>query len=145
MTCEISQGILGSFCPRKQQITPCEALLGIIAPLNLATFLKGEDLIWFIDNTPTCSCFIKGSSSHKDLAKIATITSLLLAYLQCRAYFEYVESAANIADGLSRGGLSDAWTMKQGWQLSVAVLPDFEKLSKMPFASLCESLSAAIR
>ena len=144
MTCEISAEILNSFCPRKQQITPCEALLGIIAPVNLAAFLKGEDLIWFIDNTPTCSCFIKGSSSHKDLAKIATITSLLLAYLQCRTYFEYVESAANVADGLSRDGLKDLWTLRQGWQLQEAVLPNFVHLAKLPFASLCQTLADMI-
>ena len=131
MTCEIKSDVLQAFCPRRQQIAPCEALLGITAPINLAQHLVDCDLIWFIDNTPTCSCLIKGSSSHSDLAAISTMTNLLLASLNCRTYFEYVQSEANCADGLSRGSLTDPWTIQQAWDPSMAKLPDFVLLSKL--------------
>jgi hypothetical protein len=95
---------------RKQQITACEALLGVITPFNLKQQLLNQDCVWFMDNKAACSLLVKGNSSHSDLSAIACITHLLLTSRHCRCYFEWVESEANLADGLSRSGLEDAWT-----------------------------------
>ena len=40
-------------------------------------------------------------------------------------WVEYVESASNPADGLSRAGLEDPWTVAQGWQLREVDCPAF--------------------
>ena len=72
---------------------------------------------------------------------IATITSLLLAFLQCRTYFEYVESEANAADGLSRDGLRDLWTLRQGWQLHEAVLKSGGDRELRFLSTVCSELA----
>ena len=94
--------------------------------------LGGSDLVWYIDNQAACACLIKGSSSVSDIGTIVTIAHLLYVKLHIRVYFEWVDTNANISDGLSRDGLVDCWTMSQCWQLSIAELPDF-----MVIAMLC--------
>ena len=94
-------------------------------------------------NQAACHLLTKGSSSQDDLCFIAFLVHLLFAKFRCRVYFEYVESAANPSDGFSRAGLSaglglsDAWTLQQGWVLSQAHLPD---LMAIAASSLSEAL-----
>ena len=79
-----------------------------------------------------------------DMAFIAMCSHLLLAFLRCRVWFEYVESEANVSDGLSRDGLSDTWSQQQGWSLSEAFVPDFEKWMAMPVEKLLRHLHTLI-
>ena len=137
MSADIPADLLQLLVDREQQITPCEALLGVVVPYNVRDFLAQKDVIWYIDNQAACQALVKGSSSQSDLCSIATITHLVLAKLGCRVYFEYVESEANIADGLSRGGLNDAWTLRQGWILQHATIPS---ILYVAFRSLHEAM-----
>ena len=41
---------------------------------------------------------------------------------------EWIDSASNPADGLSRDGLADTWTVSQGWQLQLAILPQWDDI-----------------
>jgi hypothetical protein len=50
LACTINETTLQVLMPTTQQITPLETVLGCFAPLNLARELKGEDLVWFIDD-----------------------------------------------------------------------------------------------
>ena len=123
MSADIPPALLQLLVRRQQQITPCEALLGVVVPHNVGHLLRNREVIWYIDNQAACQALVKGSSSHADLCSIATLTHLLLAKLGCRVYFEYIESEANIADGLSRDGLEDNWTKSQHWDFAPAVIP----------------------
>jgi len=144
LACHIDEATLRILVPRSQQITPLEAILGCIAPLNLAQDLAGEDVIWFIDNQAACSCLVKGSSTHPDMAFISMCTHLMLSFLQCRVWFEYVESEANVSDGLSRDGISDTWSKQQGWRLAEAQLPDFAAWMQMPVEQLLRHLHGLV-
>ena len=35
-----------------------------------------------------------------------------------RIWYEWIDSNSNPADGLSRDGLLDEWTVRQGWELA---------------------------
>ena len=35
----------------------------------------------------------------------------------CAEWYEWIDSASNPADGLSRDGIKDKWTLEQGWEL----------------------------
>ena len=48
---------------------------------------------------------------------------LLWAELNCQVWIEWINTKSNPADGLSRLGLQDPWTLRQGWKLDTAVLP----------------------
>eukprot|EP00972_Heterocapsa_arctica_P115389 16447476-Heterocapsa_arctica.AAC.1 len=43
----------------------------------------------------------------------------------CAAWFEWIDSASNPADGLSRDGILDKWAVQQGWELTVFQPSDF--------------------
>ena len=124
MSACLSPDVINCLVDRKQQITPCEALLSVIVPANVPHLLAGQDVVWYIDNQAACQALTKGSSSCGDVCAIATLAHLIFARLGCRVYFEYIESEANVSDGLSRLGLSDPWSQQQGWLLSEAVIPD---------------------
>ena len=68
---------------------------------------------------------IKGASAKADLCAITVAIHAIFARPNCRVWVEYVESASNPADGLSRAGLEDAWTLAQGWSLREVPCPDF--------------------
>ena len=99
----------------------------------MAQFIAGEDLLWFVDNQAAGSSLIKGASAHQDICDIVSFTHLLFAELGCRAYFDFCESDANPSDGLSRDGIEDAWTQRQGWLLQEAILPDWISLLNADF------------
>ena len=101
--------VLGLFEQRHQQITPCEALLSVIVPHNLGSRMAGRDILWYIDNQAACQILTIGSSSQSDLCFISSLAHLLFARLNCRIFWEYIESDANPSDGLSRRGLLDEW------------------------------------
>ena len=68
---------------------------------------------------------IKGASAKADLCAITVALHALFARLGARVWIEYVESASNPADGLSRDGIEDAWTVAQGWTLKQVPCPSF--------------------
>ena len=123
MTAVVPDEVIDVFQPRKHQITPCEAISSLVVLNNLSHILRGSDTTWYIDNTAALSSLIKNTSTSADLAQFSAITHLWLARIGCRCFFEYVESDANIADGLSRSGLADEWTCQQKWALQLAVFP----------------------
>ncbi len=42
-----------------------------------------------------------------------------------RVWFEWVDSDSNPADGLSRDGILDSWSIAQGWDLAEAPVIDW--------------------
>ena len=51
------------------------------------------------------------------------VVHLLLAALQVRVWFEYVESAANWSDGVSRELEKDPWAQANGFPVAIAEVP----------------------
>ena len=95
-------------------------LLGIITFKHM---LRGRSLLRFEDNSAVLSGLIKGASSHYLLDAGNTIIHLLLAFLQARAWFEYVESNANWSDGASRMLSADTWSKANGFDLQIGSVP----------------------
>ena len=46
-----------------------------------------------------------------------TMVTLQNSFIDHSVWFEWIDSHSNPADGLSRLGLKDPWTLKQGWTL----------------------------
>ena len=46
------------------------------------------------------------------------MSALQFSTLESRIWFEWVDSDANPADGLSRMGIADPWTARQNWTLT---------------------------
>ena len=127
------EAALGMFTPRATQIFACEAIAIPEAVMNDAEALAGRDITWFIDNEPACSSFIRGCSKCEDVSEVVAIGLLQLQKLNCRVWFEWIDSEANPSDGLSREGLQDRWTQEQDWHLD-------EVLWEYPKQERCGSL-----
>ena len=86
---------------------------------------SGRDVIFFVDNEAACSSLIKGSTASQDVGEIAAVTHLFLCKYNVRAWFEWIDSKSNPSDGLSRLGLNDPWSQRQGWFLRNWDCPDW--------------------
>ena len=64
--------------------------------------LSGQDVIFFIDNQSVCCALTKGCSKSWDIQMMASAWHLFRLQLGCRIWIEWVPSADNPADILSR-------------------------------------------
>ena len=92
-------------------------LCGLLVPWLHGSALRHHDLLWFIDNEAAVSSSIRGASSQEDVHLIAQFSHAFLHTLQCRVWYEWIDSASNPSDGLSRDGLLDVWSLNQLWDL----------------------------
>ena len=105
---------------------------------------QDADVIWFIDNISAAMALIKGASTKADLSAMAVALHAIFAHRRLRVWIEYVESASNPADGLSRAGLEDAWTCAQGWTLKEVPCPAFFDMEDASVQSVEAIVSGAL-
>ncbi|CAE7488397.1 unnamed protein product [Symbiodinium sp. CCMP2592] len=115
----VTDDVLALFEDRQTQIFPLEALAILQCFVIFARAgLSNRDILLFCDNQSVCASVAKGACSVGDVAQIITLCHLLWARLNIRLWIEYVPSADNPSDGLSRNGLRDDWTAQQGWDMA---------------------------
>jgi len=102
-------------------------ILGII---RFREVLRGRSLLWFEDNSVVLSGLVKGSSGHPLLDAGAATIHLMLAALEARAWFEYVESDANWSDGASRLLAADPWAKANGFAVEMGSVPTWPWLAQ---------------
>ena len=64
--------------------------------------LRSASVLWVIDNLGVSSAVCRSSSTEPDINCIVSATLLGLARLRTLAWFEWVESHANVSDGGTR-------------------------------------------
>ena len=122
-TCLVPPPVLESWKDRRQQIYPGETLAVLVAPQLQPEFFTDADVLWFIDNQASVTAVVKGCSSEGDVHEIAHLAAVERCSLRTRTWYEWIDSDSNPADGLSRLGLLDAWTLQQGWSLQEYAFP----------------------
>ena len=78
---------------------------------------------WFEDNASVLAGLIRGASREAELDNGAASLHTVLAALQCRVWFEWIESKANWADGASRELEQHRWTSDAGFQFTRQEVP----------------------
>ena len=114
---ELPGALVATWSERRQQIFPAETAAVPIALAVLQHVVAGRDVIAFVDNEAAVSALVRGTSRATDAAQLAEVTHAILLRLSCRLWIERTDSISNPADGLSREGLDDPWTMRQGYEL----------------------------
>ena len=117
--------------PRKSQIYAAETYAVLAAVHAHLDALQDKDAVFFVDNEAACASLIRGSSKEEDVGKIANAVHWLLFSANCRPWFEWVDSKSNCSDGLSRDGVTDVWTRKQGWELDIAAVPTWNAVTDL--------------
>ena len=127
---ELGKEFVSALFPRKTQILAAEAVAVLTALVLAPDALRGLELVWFIDNEAALSSLIRGASRAEDVGHIAACTQLAMLDHSCAAWYEWVDSASNPADGLSRDGIHDQWTVSQGWDLTEIPPEAFQKVAE---------------
>ena len=116
--------------PRETQILAAEAVAILTALIVSPEIFRGKEVVWFVDNEAAVSSLIQGTSRAEDVGHIAACTQLAMMELSCSTWFEWIDSASNPADGLSRDGVSDQWTARQGWDLEEVQPETFRRVAE---------------
>jgi hypothetical protein len=90
-------------------IAQLELLAVLVALIEVAGLVRGANTIWFIDNIAALMALVRGSSNSRSLDQMAKLVHLACFAIRSVPYFEYVESAANWADEISRKGTQGSW------------------------------------
>jgi hypothetical protein len=98
-------------------IAQLELVVLLAALVEFAESLRGTRGIWFTDNTAALMALVHGKSDSLSLDVMAKFAHMACFALHTAPYFEYVESAANWADEISRRGLSGEWAQQQKFLL----------------------------
>ena len=86
----------------EHSINQLEALALVAARLTFPDVMYGRACLHFVDNTSALSAAVHGYSSKPDMAVITNMLHSVDAALRVDCYYEWVPSAANIADIPSR-------------------------------------------
>ena len=122
-TCVIPPEAIREWKERDQQIFIGETIAALIVLVLQPALFEKADVLWFIDNSAAVSTTIKAASREDDVHEVAVAAACVRAQLQCRAWFEWVDSESNPSDGLSRLGLRDDWSCSQDWDLVEYTFP----------------------
>ena len=77
---------------RKTQIILLELMAAAGMLVTYGHLLRGEDVIFFIDNQSVCCALVKGCSRSWDIQLLSTCWQLLCLQLGCRVWIEWVPS-----------------------------------------------------
>ena len=127
---ELGKEFTSILFPRKTQILAAEAVAVLTALVLTPELLEGREMVWFVDNEAALSSLIRGASKAEDVGHIAASTQLAMMEHSCAAWFEWIDSDSNPSDGLSRDGIRDLWTVRQGWDLTEIRPEEFTKVAE---------------
>ena len=127
---ELGRQFVAALFPRKTQILAAEAVAVLTALVLAPHTLANRELVWFIDNEAALSSLVRGTSKAEDVGHVAACTQLAMLEHSCAAWYEWIDSASNPADGLSRDGIRDQWTLKQGWEITEIPPEEFQRVAE---------------
>ena len=87
---------------RRQQIGADEIIGAMVPYLTCPELLAGRAVIHWIDNTSAIAGLAKGYARSPDSARLVHYFHAWCARIGANVWFEYVPSAANVADAPSR-------------------------------------------
>ena len=108
---KVSSELLDVLDARIQQIGQLELVAAVAAYYSMAEYVKGRDVLHWVDNTGAVYGLAKGSARTIDSAKIVNALYALNEPLQAQIDFRWVASEANIADLPSR----DEFELLESW------------------------------
>ena len=84
------------------QIIPLELMAAAGMLFTYKKYLEGRDVLFFIDNQSVCCALTKGCSRSWDICAMSSAWHLFSFKIGCKIWIEWVPSADNPADILSR-------------------------------------------
>ena len=104
------------------KIAQLELLAVLQGLLTFPSHFRGRKVVWWVDNVAALMSLVRGRSDSLELDFMSQLVHFLLYALHCHIYWEWIPSASNWADGISRDGLSDPWWRKHGFRVHISTV-----------------------
>ena len=117
--------ILDSFDSRDTYIAQGEALAPIFCLIHEKKVVYGASVVCYIDKMGVLASLCKGSSVVADFGCVIHALLIAMVRLNVQPWWEHVDSAANPADGGTRGSLQSAEEL--GIKLKHKLVPDWPR------------------
>ena len=127
MSWRLPKAAMRHWLPRKTQIFAAEAVALLVSFFG-CEHIRGKEVLCFVNNEAAVSSLMRVSAHPEDEGRFASAVHLQFLRLGTQAWFEWIDSACNPSDGLSRARLQDAWTIIQSWDLLEVSDIDWEAL-----------------
>ena len=105
------------------KIAQLELLIVYVGFIFVASQARACQGLWFVDNIAALMALVKGRSDNPELDTMAGCIHALLYSLRSGCYFEWVQSADNWSDGISRPGIHDEWYQAHGFRVHRVPVP----------------------
>ena len=115
-TTVVSSDHMHGWKERTQQIYLAELTAVPLLLARHAQHFSGNDALFFIDNEGALAALIRMGSGEADAELVAQIVHALATMLNCRVWWDWVDSKSNPADALSRIGLQTEEVRRGEWQ-----------------------------
>eukprot|EP00435_Cladocopium_sp_Y103_P036199 s845_g9.t1 len=112
----INESVFALWDDHPTKIAQLELLAVLQGILTFPSHFRDRKVVWWIDNVASLMSLVKGRSDSHELDFMSQLVHLLLYNLHCHIFWEWIPSASNWADGISREGLSDPWWRKHGFR-----------------------------
>jgi hypothetical protein len=104
---DVPAAVVSVWAPRGSYINLGELLAGPIVLRLLSHRIRGRSILWFVDNIAAAAAMSRAAASSRDGSHLAGVMALSMIRLRARVWFEYIESASNPSDVLSREAYND--------------------------------------
>ena len=88
--------------------------------------------VFFIDNTVALFSSVKGDSNQKAVSRCAHLSGFLSLKGNIKPWFEFVDSASNWADSISRFGLKCKFCAQHSIPVRQVAVPDWWFTEELP-------------
>ena len=105
-------------------IALCEVLMLPLCLWHHAHRMRARNILWIVDNTVALAAAIKGGSTNRHLARSVELFHMLSYFYGLRIWLEYVPSALNYADGISRDLGQCQWAAKEKFCTTECSVPE---------------------
>ena len=116
LTSLIPEGQQATWRQRRHQIYLCELAAVPVVLAKYSHLFLHQDILFFLDNDASVASLVRAGSAEPDAEYVAQLVHCLLIRLHARAWFDWVDTKSNPADGLSRQGLQDPRAVSGQWR-----------------------------
>ena len=92
-------------------------------PRQAGTVFAGRCILWFIDNTTSLYSFVNGTANDPQIDRAVAVLYVCDAHYSFLTWFEFVNSKANWADGISRLHADDPFARQHGFPIVQVKVP----------------------
>ena len=133
---QLPEQVFVQFTPRDTHINQAEIAALLLATCYAPDLLKHEFVVHFVDNSAALAGLVKGHSCNWDSSALLSVFAIQTASLRAHFWHEWVESIANVSDGLSRDGEDDEFLKGLSAEVLTVPFPLDGQLADAPLGAL---------